>query len=349
MLLRRFASLVLPVVLAAPAWADDGMDQFEGRRAVYKRGLNAMLKQDWVEAERIFAELFRSQRTWDVAVSLGQSELNLKRYRDAAEHLSYGVQNFPIRDQREAYEDAKGGLEEAKRHVGTLSLVVNQDAATLSVDGKAIGRSPFAGEVFVEPGKHTLQASLQGYADVRQAIAIEAGATQKVELNFGPRLPESPPGEAAPRASDGSTADWAIVTPPRQPPNLIPAIVGGALALGGAGTFLGFTLAARQSESTLRDFTDKYGVSACAPSVEERPSECDDIAREGRTLDRNRNFATAGLIVAGGAVLGTVAYYVFFSSPKRAASTGMPGVLRATRVSAGVSTRSANIDVAYSF
>lgn len=366
MSIRFLVPLLALSVVAAPARAEPGRSAsatFEERQATYKRGINAMLARDWLEAERIFSTLWREQQSWDVAVSLGQCELNLRRYRDAAEHLSVGLRLFPVRDKRELFEAAKAGLEEAKKHVGTLVITVDRDDANVLVDGAFVGRSPLPSEVFVEPGARRLEAQREGFEPAKRDVLAEAGKEHSIELTLAPRRPvtaEAPSGEApaAPRAGTtnadsererGASFNW------------VPAVVGGAVAIGGVGMFLGFTAAANGDEDDLEAFRDRNGPSACAPSSADRPSECASIAETGRSLDRNRNWATAGLVVAGTAVVGTAAYYLVESAlsgpPASSASTrkGSPSGARAAlpasspRLGAAISPGFAAISVVGSF
>src|SRR5882672_181123 len=78
------------------------------------------------EAER-YSEAYGALRSaWDLspsyrhAAGLGQVELHLAQYRDAAEHLAYCLRNFPETGDKVARQHVEEGLEQAREHVASL-------------------------------------------------------------------------------------------------------------------------------------------------------------------------------------------------------------------------------------
>ena len=58
-------------------------------RAAHERGLDAREKGDWPAAYEAFLSAWGHKRHWEIAVNLGEAEMQLGKYEDAVEHLSF--------------------------------------------------------------------------------------------------------------------------------------------------------------------------------------------------------------------------------------------------------------------
>ncbi|MFS8071089.1 MAG: hypothetical protein ACMG6S_32370, partial [Byssovorax sp.] len=151
----RSLPLVLGLLFAAPALADAGEN---ARADEYFRQGKAFVKEDrWEDARRAYLAGYKIKRGYDIAGNLGNVELELGLARDAAEHLAYCIKSFPATGTASQLAYVKGRFEEARQKVSALSIQVNVDGAEVFVDGRSIGRSPFADDVYVEPGARTLE------------------------------------------------------------------------------------------------------------------------------------------------------------------------------------------------
>src|ERR1041384_1427691 len=193
--LRTVALLVAALLLLIePATAADDAK----RRAAFREGVAAIQAEKWDEAVAIYRKLWEEERTYDVALSLGQAELNSKKYRDAAEHLDFGLRTIPPREDAAVSERARHMLDVAKHEVGTLELKVDRTNAEVVIDGKAAGTTPPPPEIFVEPGPHTIEATSSGSTPIVQAISIGAGQQKTLNLVFGERGASSSTSDGAP-------------------------------------------------------------------------------------------------------------------------------------------------------
>src|SRR5690606_25548022 len=152
---RSIGLLCLLCLLSASttAWAEPLPEEAHGR---FKEGLAAIQAKDWHQALESLSALWQEKRSYDVALLLGQVELNLERYRDAAEHLDFGVRNAAAREAPATPARATQLRELAKEHIGTLEIGANVDAE-VRVDGTRVGETPLGSSVFVDPGVRTIQ------------------------------------------------------------------------------------------------------------------------------------------------------------------------------------------------
>ncbi|HTN92899.1 MAG TPA: hypothetical protein VL242_54900, partial [Sorangium sp.] len=97
----------------------------------------------------------------EIAGELGLCELDLRKFRDAAEHLAWSLERRKALSpaQQKRFDD---GLAKAVPFVATLYLSVDPPDAEVLIDGKPIGRPRRTYTLFFEPGKHMVRARAQG-------------------------------------------------------------------------------------------------------------------------------------------------------------------------------------------
>src|SRR5882672_10503221 len=91
----RFVSgLVAPFVLSVAMplnaqTAEPHADDYARARALYKSASEAFEASQYADARRLLLEAWELRQSYDVAASLGDTELKLGLFPEAAEHLSF--------------------------------------------------------------------------------------------------------------------------------------------------------------------------------------------------------------------------------------------------------------------
>lgn len=157
---------------------------------LYREGNKLYDQARFVEAEARYQAAWDLQRSFDVAGNLGNVELEVNQPREAAEHLTYALEAFPLGEKAEKRRFLLERLAEAKAQVGTLRISVNVDDAEVFVDGKFVGHSPLKKLVFVDPGKREIEARHAG-ARTSTSLFVAKGSDQRITLSLevGPSLP----------------------------------------------------------------------------------------------------------------------------------------------------------------
>lgn len=141
-----------------------------------RRGQRARAAGDWTAAHAAYKAALEAadpassteRERAELAGELGLCELALRKYRDAAEHLAFSLEQraaLPVTLQRR-FED---GQRKAIPHVAKLSLAVDPPDAEVIIDGKAIGPVARVYTLFFEPGLHTVRARAPGREDAFQS------------------------------------------------------------------------------------------------------------------------------------------------------------------------------------
>jgi hypothetical protein len=307
---------VCALLAALPLHAETRSDAV--RRGSYEQGVAAMKSRNWRDALRIFRALWDEQKTYDVALMLGQINTNLERFRDAAEFLDYGIHHAVPRERPETLDRSRKLLEIAKSRVGTLEIRVAQPGAEIAIDGRVYGHAPLDSDVYVEPGARLVEATQpNASAVVRDTIEVPAGQRRVVVLEFpeagaaGLALDSdaSKPGALRPESGSGAALVQDEPSPALRGARrdaTLPIVTG--IAAGLAAIAGGALLLVAQSKDHEREELARQlpGTNACGAGQSNAAALADcqrvnDLADEWATL-RTLSVASFGVAVVAAGV-----------------------------------------------
>jgi hypothetical protein len=292
----------------------------DARRAAYREGYAAAQAKKWDEAYAIFERLWREAPTYDVALHLGHAEFNLGKNRQAAEHLAFGIAHLPPGEGKELLESSHRALDRVKQEVGTVTLTVDHGGTSISIDDEPRGITPIDGEIYVDPGAHTIEATLAGYQPTIQNFEVARGAQKDIFFKLDPLAPAAtvapPPSSSAP--------------PPPPPPEeshssnarTIALISGaGVTAAAGIATIV-FALkgsAASDRADKARNEAANYGPNACGSPLTAPPEVCASLNQANDDRTHANRGANISLAVTGVAAVATAT--LFFAWPRNTSQT----------------------------
>ncbi|WP_437303022.1 PEGA domain-containing protein [Sorangium sp. So ce388] len=292
-----------------------------------RRGRRARDQGRWTEAHAAYKAAFEATdpasgtelERAEIAGELGLTELALRKYRDAAEHLAWSL------EQREALPPAQQrrfgeGLRKVRPFVATLILAVDPPDAEVFVDGKAIGRTARTYKLFLESGQHIVRARAPGHGESLHGLRAVAAAEHEISIKLpqaavssasdkAPAVPR--PASASPpaRAKDpGPPADpWAS-----WPGTLRIAGIGLTAATGSLGAV--FMIRASTADGDLEERNrrlDAAGVSQGICREPPKPAVCSELTRLRRARDLFAGLGTALVVTSG--VVGAATLASFFT------------------------------------
>jgi hypothetical protein len=156
----------------------------------------AFAKGDMQGAYEAYTAAWALQKSYDIAGNLGNVEAKLSKFRDAAEHLAFSVENFPPTGKEALQKAIQNKLAEVLKEIGRLHIQVTAsgarvDGASVTVNGRPVGTAPIAGTLFVEPGPIVVEVRLTGYLDGRQQVVIAKGGEQSVTITLAAAGPNN--------------------------------------------------------------------------------------------------------------------------------------------------------------
>jgi len=212
----------------------------EDADTLYREGSKALQDGDAATAYTKLSQAFKLKQSVDIAGNLAMAELKLGKNRDAASHLDHALRTYPATGDAARKERIRGLLADTKKSVAEISIAVDE-GATVKVDGVAVGLAPLAAPIFVEPGKHQLEAT-RGSSRADRALDVNAGATQTVVLVLVDTGAATASASSTPSALPSSTASGTPSARPAERPAW-PAVVMGSVAAVGIGVGVGSTVA----------------------------------------------------------------------------------------------------------
>ena len=235
-----------------------------------------------------FIAAWRIKRHYRVAGPLGAVELELKRYRDAAEHLQYYLTHAPPKEERAETNKAKALLAQARTHTVELTVSVKPTKAVVKINGEVVNARHAA---FYEPGTFAIEASCDGYLDNVQQRSFDAGSSQHLTITL----------VTAPKPALTSQADGPDG-------RLVAGIAVGIGAVIGLGVGVGESVAAAGYASDVKRL-DVGNDGACFNAG--LPG-CDNLRGAATSHDSAVDIATGGYIVGGvlaGVSVGLLAWW----------------------------------------
>ncbi|HSN99607.1 MAG TPA: PEGA domain-containing protein [Candidatus Nanopelagicales bacterium] len=285
--------------LAAAGTSKGAAGQGPSVAELLRRGERARKAKRWAEAAEGYRAAYAVEPRPVIAGELGACEVQLGRFREAAEHLGIGLED-PEALTDEQWRRFQAAQERAEREIATVAIAANPTAAEVWVDERSLGAPRDSYVVFLDPGRHTFRARLAGYHDGFTTIEMKAGSAQQVSMVLREHRPPPP---AAPRCRAGVDCGGKVANALRY---VGFATAGGALALGAGMVIRGEAMDAELEERSA-------GLARYDCRGKRSAPLCMGLRELRSTRDK---LASAGIIglVAGGTV-GFVTLSSFWWAP----------------------------------
>ena len=325
-----------PTLAQTPAGGADAATLTDQARELFEKGVKAIDEKRWPQAHEALLAAWQLKPHWQIAVNLGVVEMKLGKPRDAAEHLAFYLREAPD-DRKEERQRAQAQLNEAKKKIATVRIVVDVDGADLIIDNKPFGKSPVSGPVFFEPGVHGIEARVGDDRRTGEAVILNPGDIGTVTLTIPPPRAAPAPGPSQAAATKPSAKPSAATAANKLPaaadePTVIPTeppdtaqnkqpralVIAGlsttVVALGAGIVFLGVASAKGTIATNAgRTLDAAQGSTICDYASLAMPCDkLDDLFAERDA------YMTAGVwsLVAAAAFGGGTAIYYFTTKPK---------------------------------
>lgn len=293
---------------AGPTSPDEALS--ETARELFAKGVKASQQQRWDQCRAAFLAALSVKSHPQIAGNLASCELKLGMFREAAEHITYFLGNQTQDTPTGRREAGEAVLKEASAKITTIRVRVDLDGADVLVDGRSVGKAPLSTPIFLEPGKHTIEARQDGYSTARVPVEASAGLSKDIALlltparSTGPIL--TPARNTEPMSVSKSQAIWPV-----------------AVGAGAAAAFLGggvvFTVVsnskASDADAKQAELLAKSGSNAC---VGKMVGECATLKGLNKSSDTFRGLAVGGYVTAGFLGVATLTYALWPSAKPEA-------------------------------
>jgi len=269
---------------------------------LFENGNRRFDSGDLTGAEAAYEEAWALSQSFDIAANLGAVELDQGKSREAAEHFAFALSTFPAGGASEKRAALSERLETARKKVGTLVVTLDPTEAVLTVDGKEVSPSPHRSWIFVEPGRHRVEATRKGFEAAEQQYVAHAGQIFEVALVLHPaEAPAAAAAQPEPAPSVDGDSDGAPMWP---------AFVGAGLTLALVGVGVGFTVAGSGAEGD----ADERRAQLAADGVT-CPGGCPELRDLYGDADSAYNTGVVFFVASGVAAAATLSYLFLMPTP----------------------------------
>lgn len=321
--IAALAAVASMTISADTRGADPGKEAEEH----YLRGKVLLKSGDVKGAYLEYKASWNLKQSYDIAANLGNLELEQGMPRDAAEHLGFALRTVAVTVPEDRLEAMRDLFNRARRLVGSATVKVNVPGAEILVDGQTVGRSPLAGEIYLDPGKRTIEARHSAYVSAKKVIDVARASAEPVELVLVLA------GTAA-SATPSSVPTVPTAGPVAPPKSMVPVGIGVATAAAALGVgIVGMVLSGSKSgefdrlrgEISPLDVTRNQSICASAKP----PAQCADLESAYVAQGSYRNMAIAGFATVGVTALATVVW-VLLPGPRSAPARDKASPVRAS-------------------
>jgi len=229
----------------------------------------------------------------------------LRNYAAAAQYMTFSIANAPPMEDPDVVERFKRGLNEAKAHVGAVRIKAEPHPQRVTVDGTPIEVSTWPAEIFLNPGKHAIEAELGASAATR---TLDVSAKGEYEVAF--ELAVSKPGDGSGATAQRAEPTTLPLSPdPGRTRSLAPVWIGSAVAVSGIAFGIAELVRASNAKDEASALREANGNGGCVnPPTDDLRASCskqhDAVSRHDSAL----GWATGGFVVAGAAAVFTIGY-----------------------------------------
>jgi len=286
---------------------------------------NALLKDGHeTEAYEAYRQAWTIHPTAATAANLGNVEVALAKYRDAAEHLRFALRRFPTDGKPSTRSALEELLASVMPEIAVLRLDMQVDPQEVTIDGRLVDYLSGGRDIFVDAGPHDVVATRLGYFTERHHVEVRKGEVATVHLRLdtpSAAEPENapPPVSAVPATTLSSSA---------QGKSGLLIGLGAGMAAAGVALGTGFTLAANSKLDEAMSLRDKlvaeHGEGPCAMPSADVAVRCADLKSTLIDSDTFTDTAVWSFALAGAFAIGTLTY-VFWPEPTENVSGGVAG------------------------
>ena len=295
--------------LAQPSGRSEGERADHDRAVVLmKLGSEQFKAGNFTAARAAFQDSYRLRPTFDTACSLGQTEVKLRNYVEAAEHYRACIESYPTSGSPERLEKIKTDRDEVLKEVGRVHVEFPETGVHILVDDEEVGTTPLQAEIYLPPGTNSVTFRSDDGREISRAFSLQRGQKFTLRAEF-----DRPPASPAPAAQETPQP-----VPPPPPPtaeethsahNWVPAYVLGGVTVATLATSVVFRVAAGKKKDRFESMQDDFEQGDC--SALDNLDECSELSTVNSGA---RTFATASdvtLIVGGVGAAATVGYVIY--------------------------------------
>lgn len=199
--------------VAAESFAQPTPSRSEAQER-FTRAVTLFEQRNFEGALAEFERVFQLTGRADLLFNIARTHEALGRYPEAATTMEdYLRRSADLPDERRA--EVEQTLANVRRYIAYLRVRVAPEGASVRLDGQPLDAARRAAEIPVSPGRHRVEAALQGHSAEERAVVVASGDHREVSVTL--RVDSSLTGTLRVEGAPGGAqvfVDGATIRPP---------------------------------------------------------------------------------------------------------------------------------------
>ena len=175
-----------PAPAAAPVAVDVRAQLPEAARKAWDAAKQLAGASDYRGALVEFARAYELSHNPRVLFNVGVTEKLLTHYARAVDAWEKEQTEGGAQLTAAELQELKNAIAIVQQFVTTVDVTASEADATLSIDDYPIGKTPFAGPVRIDVGKHVIKLSKEGFVEAVTPVDVASGARTPVTFKLEP-------------------------------------------------------------------------------------------------------------------------------------------------------------------
>jgi hypothetical protein len=171
------AAILTAILAAAPAHAQGPGPTNRAAAAHYNKGVELYGQGDRKGALDEFRRAYETQPNFRLLVNMAQIQLQIEDWVGAYTSFQRYLADGGAKVNAERRAQVEGELKRLHAHVAILTVTAADHDVEVSLDGKAVGKTPLDKPLVLPAGAHTLLAKKEGRPDVERRADLAGEVT----------------------------------------------------------------------------------------------------------------------------------------------------------------------------
>jgi len=204
--------LAVFLLASGAAYSDQTEDE---AKTHYKQGVALFAEENYKSALGEFLKSFELKPNWKLRITIGICYFNLGRFIEAHDQLLAYLEEGGQEVLPEKKTQAEDLLAQVAKLMATVKFSTNVEGASITIDGKEIGKTPMKKSYGLEAGLYKVKIEAGGYEPFIKDINVAGGDSKEIEVNLIKKTDTT----VKPPEGGGDKGNTTIEPVPKNPPD----------------------------------------------------------------------------------------------------------------------------------
>lgn len=163
-------------------------DAAQEGKALFEKGVAAFSAGSYEKALAFFQQSYKVNPKPKVLFNIAMCYRAMSQFKESVEALKQYLSQGGKSLSKKKVKEANNLIMEMESSLAQVTVIVNENGATILVDSQEAGIAPLEDILVVNPGTHDIEATKEGFFTAKQTIEIEGGKNEVVSLTLVPKI-----------------------------------------------------------------------------------------------------------------------------------------------------------------